>query len=83
MMETFRGLRPYVDLGKVVTGNLARAVLRGALKIVVAGFLTPSALGIYRSIFSLFKMATSYSDLGLDYALTTFVSAAIKKGDQD
>jgi len=83
MMTWLGDLRPYVDLGKVVTGNLVRAILRGVLKIVVAGFLTPSALGIYRSIFSLFKMATSYADLGLDYALTTFVSVAIKKGDQD
>ena len=83
MMHEPGRLRPYLDLGKVVSGNLARALLRGVLKIVIAGFLTPSALGVYRSIFSLFKMATSYVDLGLDYAMTTLVAAAIAKGDDD
>lgn len=64
-------------------GTLARNGLRGLFKIAVAGFLAPAALGVLRSVFSFFKIVTSLADLGLGYALVTFVSPALRSGETD
>ncbi|MBN2498628.1 MAG: oligosaccharide flippase family protein [Deltaproteobacteria bacterium] len=79
------GLKPdadRADLAKVLAGTLARNLLRGALKLLVAGFLAPSALGVLRSVYSLFQIAVRLAEFGLEYALVTFLSAARSAGDR-
>ena len=69
----------YLDIAQVMGGNLSRNALRGVLKILIAGYLSPAGLGILRSVFSLFKIVTGLVDLGLDYAMVTFLSGAIER----
>jgi|GEM_PF-3324129 O-antigen/teichoic acid export membrane protein len=69
------------DVSKVLGGTLFRNLIRGVLKILIAGFLTPRALGVMRAVISLFKIAGSLAEFGLDRALVVFVGAAI--GDAD
>jgi len=85
VIEALRRIAPrgYWHLGQVLGATLVRNGLRGVFKILVAGFLAPPALGVLRSVFSFFKMVTSFVDLGLGYALVTFVAAAIRRGDED
>ncbi len=71
--------RGYRDLVKVVSGNLVRNGLRGLFKLLVAGFLTPQAFGILRSVYSLFKMTAALADFGLDNAMVTFVAKCISE----
>jgi O-antigen/teichoic acid export membrane protein len=73
----------YFDLAKVMGGNVSRNLLRGVLKVLIAGFLAPPALGVLRSIFSFFKIVTSFVDLGLDYAMVIFLSSAIQRREQE
>ncbi len=72
-----------MDLGTVLGGAIARNLLRGAFKILVAGVLAPGSLGVVRSVYSLFRIVTRLTDLGLDYATVTFSSAALARGDTE
>lgn len=67
----------YLDFIKVLTGTVSRGLMRGIFKIMVAGFLAPRAMGILRSIYSLFKLVGNLTDMGLDYTLIRFVSPAV------
>lgn len=69
----------YRDLAKVISGNLVRNGLRGVFKLLVAGFLTPQAFGILRSVYSLFKMTTALADFGLDNSMVRFVAKCISE----
>jgi O-antigen/teichoic acid export membrane protein len=71
--------RAFLDFAKVLTGTVLRGLLRGVFKILVAGFLAPRAMGVLRSIYSLFRLAGSLADMGLDYAMIRFVAAAIRR----
>jgi O-antigen/teichoic acid export membrane protein len=73
--------RGYFDLAKVVTGNLARNLLRGILKLVVAGALTPQAFGILRSVYGLFRIVASLAELGFDHALVALGARAIRRNE--
>jgi len=66
----------YVDLGKVIFGNLARNGLRGVTKLLVAGFLGVRGMGILRSIYAIFKMVAALVDFGFNYAVLSMVPAA-------
>ena len=83
-MGLFGGkLGRFVNLGTVLGGAVTRNLLRGAFKILVAGVLGPAALGVVRSVYSLFRIVTRLTDLGLDYATVTFASAALSRNDSD
>jgi O-antigen/teichoic acid export membrane protein len=73
----------YADVGRVLSGTLARNGLRGLLKLVIAPLLGPQQLGTLSSVFWLFKTMESLVDLGLDYATVTFVPAARQRGDAE
>lgn len=66
----------------VTAGMLARNLLRGLVKLLVAGLLAPRAFGVLRSVYSLFQLVASLAEFGLNSALVTFVSAALGRGDQ-
>ena len=70
----------YLDLAKVMGGSFSSNLLGGIFKILMAGFLAPQAMGILRSIYSFFRIVTHLADFGLDHAMVTFVSAAVRKG---
>lgn len=71
----------YRDLGKVLGGSFARSALRGILKIIVAGVLAPQLFGIFRSVYSLFRILAGAAEFGLDYATVTLVGAAVGRTD--
>jgi len=70
-------------MGAVVGGTFARNGLRGLFKILVAGYLGRRGLGIVQPIYSMFRITTRFVDLGLDYALVTFMSVALKRADEE
>ena len=72
-----------MNLGTVLGGAITRNLLRGAFKILVAGVFAPGALGIVRSVYSLFRLVTRLTDLGLDYATVTFSSGALARDDAE
>lgn len=83
-MSSFKeASRRYRNLATVLSGALTRNLLRGALKLLVAGVLVPGALGVVRSVYALFKVVTRLTDLGLDYAAITLSSTALGRGDRD
>jgi len=73
--------RTFLEMGKVGTGLFARNALHGIFKLVLAAFLAPGLMGVLRAVQSLFRITTSLCEFGLNYALVTFVPAAIRKGD--
>ena len=75
------GLLPkgYLDLAKVMGGTLTRNLLRGVVKLLIPLYLAPRALGVLRSVYSFFKILATAADFGLDYAMVTLASAAMKK----
>jgi len=75
--------RVYFDMATVMSGTFTRNLLRGIVKLLVAGFLTTQSLGILRAVYGFFKIIVSLGDFALDYACVTFVAAAIKRGDTD
>ena len=73
-----KSLRSYRDLGRVIAGTASGNILRGAFKLMVAGFLGPAAIGILRSIYALFLLLSSLAALGLDYATVIFLARIIR-----
>ena len=78
-----RRFRRFMNLGTVLGGAITRNVLRGVFKILIAGVLGPAALGVVRSIYSLFRIVTRLTDLGLDYAAVTLCSAALARDNAE
>ncbi|MEM7394513.1 MAG: hypothetical protein AAF492_19440 [Verrucomicrobiota bacterium] len=73
----------YQDVGKVMTGTFLRNLLRGLLKLIVAGLLTPQVFGVLNAVYSTFRLFAGLADFGLNYAMVTLASAAIRKKDED
>lgn len=75
--------KTWVEVGQVFTGMFARNLFRGLFKLLVAGFLTPAALGLMRATVSFARILSSLIEFGLNHAVTVFVPAALKQGDRE
>jgi len=73
---------PAAPLATVSGGMVARNLLMGALKLLVAGFLSPAAFGTVRVTYSLMKIVSRMAELGLGTTQVTLVSEALGRSDR-